>query len=228
MSKRICILLFILLCSKHLIQAQSNYYDDDAALWLKLELDKKMGDRFSFQWSNQIRVNNNITQFGQVASDIGFQYKVHKQFKMLMGYVWRENRILNGSYLTSQQVYTGFVFSQHFKRFTVQYRFRMQNQWKAVEQSKESFITNSVIRNKVKVEYELNKRWMPFVAVELSQSLYLLSMYPKSRSRYYFGTTFKPMQSHKVEVYFMLQNYSVYKNQPKRFFVYGITYNISF
>lgn len=206
----------------------SQYFDEDASLWLKVELEKKVMDNLSLQLTTQCRINNNVSQIGQVALDFGLRYKINKHIKLMGDYVYRENRLLDGNYLSVHQFYTGFIFKQKFDRFTFRYRLRIQTRFKQDEIAADVIWPSTVLRNKFTLKYEINKLIETYVAYELGTPLYSPQATGFNRSRTYLGSAIHLSKQSAVEVYFMLQRAYSYKNQPQRDFVYGLNYIYNF
>lgn len=206
----------------------SQYFDDDAALWLKVELEKKVTNNLALQLNAQCRINSNVSQVGQLAADIGLRYKLNKHFKLMADYVYRETQLLDGNYLSVHQFYTGVIFKQKFQRFTFRYRLRLQTRFKEDEIATEVIWPASVIRNKFTLKYELTKSWDIYTAYELSSPLYTPESLHFNRSRTYFGAAYHLNKSSNIETYFMLQRRYSYNNQPARDFVYGVNYVFTF
>lgn len=204
------------------------YFDDDAAIWLKVELEKKVTNNLVIQLTTQCRINNNVSQIGQLAADIGLRYKLNKHLKLMADYVYREAQLLDGNYLSIHQFYTGVIFKQQFQRFTFRYRLRLQTRFKEDEIASEVIWPASVIRNKFTLKYELTKLWDIYTAYELSSPLYNPASLYFNRSRTYVGAAYQLNKSSTIETYFMLQRRYTYNNQPARDFVYGVNYVYTF
>ena len=206
----------------------SQYFDDDAAIWLKIELKKKVTNNLALQLTTQCRINNNLSQVGQLAADVGLRYKLNKHLKLIADYVYREAQMLDGNYLSVHQFYTGVIFKQQFQRFTFRYRLRLQTRFKEDEIASEVIWPASVMRNKFTLKYELTKLWDIYTAYELSSPMYNPALLYFTRSRTYVGAAYHLSKSSAIETYFMLQRRYTYNNQPARDFVYGVNYLYSF
>lgn len=62
--------------------------DNDVQLRLGAELEKKINKKFSVSWSEELRLNNNVTRVDRIYSDLSFSYKVLKWIKLSAGYTF--------------------------------------------------------------------------------------------------------------------------------------------
>ncbi len=222
-AKPYIIVFFFLICRA----SKAQYYDDDAAIWLKTQV-KKNCNKTEWLFSMQFRLNNNVMQLGQVAGELGFRYKFNKHFKVMLHYVNRFNLSPEGYYVPTHQFYTGFLYRQEFERFSLRYRFRVQTRVKAGEQAADVLIPKSALRNKLSLYYDLNKRIKIYLAYELISPLNELEIYGYNRSRASVGMEYKLNKRSTIEPYFMIQRRYTYSGQPHRDFVYGLNYLFSF
>ncbi len=74
-------LCFALLC-------QSNLYaqSEDFELWKGIELKKAWGKDLTFSFEEQVRLNNNVSQFKSAFLDGGVRYELLKQARISLGY----------------------------------------------------------------------------------------------------------------------------------------------
>ncbi len=74
-------LCFVLLCQSSL-SAQS----EDFELWKGIELEKDWGKDLTFSFEEQVRLNNNASQFKSAFLDGGVRYELLKQARISLGY----------------------------------------------------------------------------------------------------------------------------------------------
>lgn len=209
-----------------LLQAQN--FDNDAALWLKAQFGKKIGSGFELRYSLQFRFNNNVSQLGQVANDVGLRYKVNKHLKFFLNYVLRESLLPPGYYRITHQFYTGLSAKTEFQRFTLKYRLRLQTRIREGELPEDVLWPESVIRNKFSLYYQIVKRTKIYMAYEIANPLADPESLGYNRSRTYLGCEYQLNRSSSLEPYFMLQRHYSLNNQPRRDFIYGLNFNFKF
>lgn len=226
MKRRSSIIFFLF--SFFCFRSQAQYFDDDAALWIKTQFEKDMGSGLDLRYSLQFRLNNNVSQLGQLANDIGIRYKVNKHFKLMLHYVLRSNRMPGDFFMNTHQFYTGFFAKTEFGRFTLRYRLRLQSRIREGEIPGKVLWPQSSIRNKFYLYYELQRKLKVYTAYEIASPLADPESLGYNRSRTYVGFVYILSRNSSLEPYFMLQRRYSLNNQPHRDFVYGLNWNYSF
>lgn len=233
--KRSCAFLFLLLS----LSCTAQMYLDDAQLWLKLNLEKKLSDKFDLRLSLKGRGTDNVTQFGRGAVDIGLAYKLNKNVKLMGDYVFIQRRRNNGSYRTQHQYYAALILKKKFGKWQFNYRNRFQCRYKSPNASDDGYIPYYYDRNKITIRREATKRFSFYVAEEIYIPLNNPQVRGISHSRSFAGTFIKLTKKQQLEFYFMchlqLQNGnwydlddSHYPDPSDRRFVYGMEYTIEF
>lgn len=211
-----------------LLRGQDQYFDDDAAVWVKSQFEKDMGSGLDLRYTLQFRFNNNVSQLGQVANDFGIRYRLNKHFKLMLHYVIRNNRMPGNYYMNTQQIYTGMFARTEIGRFTLRYRLRLQTRIREGEQPGLVFWPNSSIRNKFYLYYELQRNLKIYTAYEIASPIADPESLGYNRSRTYIGFLYRLNRNSALEPYFMLQRQYSLNNQPHRDFVYGLNWNYNF
>ena len=203
-------------------------YNDDAKLWLYIKVDKDVISKLNIQFTMQNRFENNLTEYGQLNGNVELTYKINKNLRAVAGYVFGANRRMNGTYGDRQQAYAGFLLRKKVKRFLFSYRNIVQAQYKNIYTSENGTVPLWFDRNKFTVRYELNKRIDVYVTEEINLSYGQFEYDNISRSRSSLGAIYNISKKTNIEAYFMFQEHFRYNNQPRRDFIYGITYSYSF
>lgn len=203
-------------------------YNDDAALWLTLNAEKKVSERLNLHLGQQVRINNNFADAGQFTTTLGSEYKVRKGIRIAAEYAFRQRRRLDASYSLRHQFFVSVFLRKKVQRFTFVYRNRTQAQytdWLNSEEGKQPELYN---RNKLTVKRELNKKWETYIAGEINLPVFRPERMTVDRSRLFIGMIYTLSRQLELETYFMLQKRFSYTNQPRRDFIYGITVNYTF
>lgn len=211
-----------------IINLLAQQFNNDAALWLNLSVQKELNKKLSTEITIQNRINNNISQYGQGSIDAGLTYKISKSIRISGNYMFRENRRLDGSYSTRHQLYTAFTYRKKINSFTIIYRNRLQARFKDIYSSSEGKTPVLYDRNKITLRYEINKRFDIYVSEELYSPFYNFKTIIIDRQRSALGTIYKISKSSEIEAYFMLQQQFYSNKQLRRDFIYGLTYQFDF
>jgi hypothetical protein len=214
-------------------------YLDDAQLWLKLNLEKKLSNKLGVQLILKGRGTNNITQFGRGAVDIGLVYKVHKNIRLMGDYVFIQRKRNSDLYRTQHQYYVALILKKELGKWQFKYRNRFQCRYKSPNTSDDGYIPYYYDRNKVTIKHETTKRFSFYLAEEVNLPFNNPQVKGISRLRSFAGTLIKITKKQQLELYFMChlqlqngdwydQDDSYYPDPLKRNFVYGIEYTIEF
>lgn len=220
--------IFILAMCVCFFAAKAQYYDDDAKLWLFVKLDKDLSSKLNAELSIQNRIEDNISQYSKMYGNLQLSYKINKNFRLIAGYGYGKNDRLDGSYGDRHRSYAGFILRKRVKNLLFSYRNIFQASVKNINTSEKGAVPLYFNRNKITVKYELNKRIEFYTAQELNLSYNQADYDNIARSRTYIGTIYNLSKKSSVEAYFMFQKKFKYVNQPKRDFIFGLTYSHSF
>lgn len=208
--------------------ANAQYYDDDARLWLYIKVDKDLSSKLNAEVSIQNRFENNISQYSKLYGNLQFSYRLSKNFRLLGGYGYGINDRDDGSYGNRHRAYVGFLLRKRIKNFVFSYRNIFQGSIKNANTSENGTVPLYFDRNKITMKYELNKHVEFYAAQELNLSYHQADYDNIARSRTYIGVIYNLSKKSSVESYFMFQQHLKYVNQPKRDFIFGLTYSHSF
>lgn len=74
------------LCVALLFQSNLSAQSEDFELWKGIELKKAWGKKLTFSFEEQVRLNNNVSQFKSAFLDGGVRYELLKQARISLGY----------------------------------------------------------------------------------------------------------------------------------------------
>ena len=217
-----------------------NVYLNDAQVWLKLSVQKKLSDRFSVELKNQDRFANNVSEFTRMKADLGFIFKLNQHIRLRADYVFIEKRKLSGAYSPRHRYYFAITAKKDIMRWRFSYRNLFQSQYIEPFTSEDGYIPYYYDRNKITVQYEYNKYLSFYVAEELYLPLNNPQVKGFDRSRTFVGLLYKLGKRQQLEAFFLyqaeLQNDRDWFNQRNTYpdytlardFVYGLGYSYSF
>lgn len=206
----------------------SQEYEDDAQLWLNLNLEKKLNDNFDVHFSHSSRISNNISEYRLGYGDIGVSYARNKNIKVMLDYVLRQRRNPDGSYSTRHRAYFAVILKKEISQFTFSYRYRFQGELRNVFTSENGMIPRYYDRHKLMVKYELNKRYSVYVSEELYYPWYQVKNKGFDRSRSAIGLICKLSKRKSIEGNFTYRHELNAFNRTNRDFIYSLTYSYEF
>ncbi len=206
----------------------SQEYEDDAQLWLNLNLEKKLNDNFDVHFSHSSRISNNISEYRLGYGDIGVSYARNKNIKVMLDYVLRQRRNPDGSYSTRHRAYFAVILKKEISQFTFSYRYRFQGELRDVLTSEDGMIPRYYDRHKLSIKYELNKRYSVYVSEELYYPWYQAKNKGFDRSRSAIGLICKLSKRKSIEGNFTYRHELNAFNRTNRDFIYSLTYSYEF
>lgn len=224
---RTLILSLVILATRPMVWAQTESIND-AALWLTINLEKKINDRWDIQLNQHNRIGENMTTYTRGNLDLGAKYHFNKSLKMMGGYVFIKNRRLDNSYATNHFLYLAVAAKKEYKNWELTYRNLVQARFRDFNTSETWNMPVWYERNKLTLSYQINKRYEGYVAQELYYPLNQTRTKGFDRSRSFGGLIYKVNKDVKVDFYFLFQQELNARNATNRDFVYGISYNQEF
>jgi len=208
-------------------QLKSQEYQDDAALWFNVYLEKKMG-KFEIHLNQKNRINDNVSTYHLGYADMGLTYNINKNIKVLGDYVYGWRRGGDYTFNNRHRFYFALILKKKLGNWTFQYRNRVQIQYSNIYTSADGLVPEFYERNKLTVKYELNKRVSFYVAEELYFPFYQAMNKGFDRSRSFVGGTYALTKHNEIELYFAYQHELNAFDVTRRIFIYGIGYSHSF
>lgn len=216
--------LFILVCFLSVrVKAQYN----DAGLWTSINLEKKLNKQFSVSVSEEIRMNENVTEIGTFFTDLGVNYKINKIFKIGGYYRFINKRNLDDSYNKRNRFYFDLSCKTKMYLFSLTFRTRFQSQFKETNKSADAGIAENYWRNKLSLKYDLNKKIGFIGSYEIFTPLRSYDKVFKDNQRFNLGLEYTFNKMHSFNLSYMIQNESNVNN-PESDYITCIGYNFSF
>jgi hypothetical protein len=222
---RVVLFAFVLFSATNAI---CQAFEEDARLWLTINLNKEIGKRIETQVLLQNRLSENMTRYAGYIS-LGSAYRFTKKFKVLAGYTYGIRPDDELEYEAVHKFFTGIMTRFKLQHFTLSYRGLCQWQSNGVTLFDDRKAPYFFLRNKVTARYDLKKRWQAYASGEFYVPLQYEYKYDYiARSRISVGAVYKVSKRRSVEGFFMLQQDNRYTSRSTRNFVYGLTYNVEF
>ncbi|MDQ3110202.1 MAG: DUF2490 domain-containing protein [Bacteroidota bacterium] len=203
---------------------------DDFGSWFTFGLNKDIGKKSSISFDQEFRLKENLSTINLFYTNIGFNYKVTKFFKVALVYRMINKQKNDGSYGMRSRIYTDLIFKTKPGKWTLDYRTRLQAEWRQAGYYSEFGNTPEIfLRNLFKVGYEVGPHLKPYAATELRwqiQNPRLPWANGFDRQRLIAGADYKINNMHTIGTYFLFQKeYNV--NDPQTLYILGLEYTIS-
>lgn len=136
-------------------------------------LEVPIGKKFAFQWSEEVRLNNNWGSVDKVLSGLGMEYEPLKYFKAGVEYVFVNDNDLEDGWGIKHRLNVDVTGSYDIGRFELSLRERVRFQFRSDSTNRyekpDPFIT---LRSRLKAAYDIrHSHWKPYVFAELYTTL---------------------------------------------------------
>lgn len=195
------IYFFILLLGFSL---QSLSQVNDAGLWLSLNVEKKITTRCTAVLSEEIRLNENISEVGSAFTDVGIQYKVFKRIFVSGNYRFIQNRNLDDSYSFRHRYYFDVAGKFKFNKLNATLRERFESQYKNLQSSENGKLPDNKLRSKLTLKFDLNKRYTPYLSGELFYQLNNPQGNEIDKTRYTLGVDYETNKFFSFAVFYFI------------------------
>lgn len=199
--------------------------DDDIQARFRAILDVPLARNLSLEWSEQVRMHNNVSDVDKILSSLGLNYKVLPWLKVGASYSlvnvrdaetnvvtgveevdWKMRHLVNVDVTGSYKV--GRVKLSLRERVRFNFRADSVNKYEHAD----PFIS---LRSRLKAAYDIRQcRWEPYAYVELYTTLNARNAVPNyknyeigykqymNRLRFSVGTEFKINNYHRLDIYY--------------------------
>ena len=221
---RYCLYILLLLCSFK-ISAQSEY-QKDAAIWSHIKLSKSINKKWGLEFKFQQRFDNNISRLDRSSLNVNLEYKMYKGVRLEAAYAFMANQALDLSYSYRNRLRAALVLEKKFGQIEVSYRALSQWRYTDMFTDEEGFFPRWVLRNRLRVKYDLNRSFSPYASIE--SFVPLNGMYRQTLSKYrgQLGFLYHLSASVSLEAFYLFQQQLYSNNASRQDHVYGIGLNL--
>ena len=215
--------------------------DDDIQARFRAILDIPLAKNLSLEWSEQVRMHNNVSDVDKILSTVGLNYKVLPWLKVGASYSFvnvrdEETKLIDMNPVTDvtwqnrHMVNVDVTGSYKVGRVKLSLRERVRFNFRGDSINEYEKVNPAIsLRSRLKAAYDIRQcRWEPYAYVELYTTLNAVDAVPNykeynvaykqymSRLRFSVGTEFKINNYHRLDIYYrfhMNQSYDLdYKN----------------
>jgi hypothetical protein len=195
----------------------------DAGLWTSLTFEAGLVKKLSVAVSQEFRFNENVTELGTWISEAGLEYKLNKFIKASVNYRFTRKRQLNNLYTPRHRLFIDVKAEKKFKPFIVQFRTRFQEEYADIGRAPDGGFAGFYSRNKLSFKLDLDRKWEPYISIELFSPLRHIQPFLFDDSRYSAGFEYSLSKHHKLDLYYMIQR-EMNVSDPVTDFIGGIGY----
>ncbi len=220
--KYYCLMLISLLFS-----IQGYCQVNDAGLWMNVGLEKQLNKKISLLLSQELRMNENISEAGTVFTELGGQYKIIKNLSFSASYRFIMKRNLDDSYSKRHRYMLDLAYKYKFHKFNFSVRERFQNQYSDIYSSSAGAVPATYLRNKLSLKYGIRKRIDAYLSGEFFYQLNNPDGNELDNERFTAGMSYKLNRASDFDVFYMI-NKELNVKDPWTSYIIGIGYNYSF
>ncbi|MGI8893450.1 MAG: DUF2490 domain-containing protein, partial [Bacteroidia bacterium] len=195
--------------------------------WLSLSVEKKVSTFLSVELSQEFRFYENISEVGTAFSQAEFQYKIFRELRMGGEYRFIQSKRLDDTYRIRHRYAFFIIYIFDLNRFSIRIREKFQSRYTQINSSEGGNIPKDILRSRLTVNYDLRKRYSPFVAGELYLQLNNPIGNEIEKLRYKAGIDYEVNKHHSLTLAYLIDK-EVNQNKPRTDYVFDIGYNFSF
>lgn len=139
----------------------------DAGLWINATVEKKIVKGLDLVLTEELRLNENITEAGAIFTEVGLDYRLYKRIRAGIYYRFINRRNVNDTYRQSHRFFLELSYKPRIERFEIGYRIRFQAQFTDINKRQEGTIPEWYMRHKLQLAYNTKSRFDPYISGEL-------------------------------------------------------------
>jgi len=212
-----------------LVAAGSSYgqTQPDYSLWGEFALDIKLSKKFSLEFEEEIRLNQNISRLNYIHSSIGAGYRLNNALKFAFAYRFTGKYTFNDEFSYRHRLNLDASYRYSFSDFTLTYRTRILSELKNYNTDSNGKNPAWEWRNRVVAKYSY-KKISPYIGFEIFYQIKdirnpeLDNTWPKHRTS--LGADYKINKRNEIGVSFLIQR-GIDDDDPNELNVFGINYS---
>lgn len=210
------------------VKAQTAY--PDAGSWNTLNVEYKINKKITGLFTEELRFKENFTRLNLFYTNLGFEYKVTDYFKAALVYRFIEKYQDDNSFSFRHRIMLDLTFKRKVGKIGFSYRQRIQAEERDIYSSYDGAVPEWYSRNKFSLKYDTDKRYTPYLAVELRYQIRNSREWQSDktwhRSRYSLGVDYKINKKSTLGLYYLIQReYNVVMPQDQ--YIVGLEYSLA-
>jgi hypothetical protein len=200
---------------------------NDAGLWVSLNLEKRVTPAFSLHLSDELRLNENISEAGTHFTEFGGEHMIFKGLSGGVYYRFIQRRRLDDSYSKRHRFFAELSYKRKIGKISVALRERVQSQYKDLHSSDNGKIPEYYLRSKLTLRTKIIKRTQAFANTEVFYQLSNPKGNEVDQIRTSAGLEYKINPGGSIEAFYMI-NKEVRVSNPVTDYIIGLGYSYTF
>ena len=200
---------------------------NDAGLWMNAGFEKKLNKKLSLYLSEEVRMNENISEVGTIFTETGAEYKVLKNLNISAAYRFINKRRLDDSYSKRHRYMIDASYKLKIHKLNLAVRERFQSQYNDINSSAKGHLPENYLRSKLSLKYPLRKRIETYISAEIFNQLNNPDGNEIDNERFTAGITYKISKAADLDSSYLINKEINVKN-PMTSYIIGIGYFYSF
>ena len=187
--------------------------ENDKELWNSIGIKKKLPNSFELELEQSLRFKDQMSSFKQTFTELSASYEIIDDLKLFIPIRYALFRDKEKKRLS-----IGGSYKYDYKLANIRYRIKLQR----THEDNESPI--DFLRQKLSLEYKMNKKLRPFISGEVSYN-YKLKKYQYDENRFSFGVSLNLSKSRKIKIFYIRKLEKITKSNPDLINVFGAGYD---
>ena len=220
---------FSLIVFKNNVSGQVVY--PDAGSWNTFNIEFKFNKKLTGLFTEECRFKENFSRLNLFYTNLGIEYKISDFVKTALVYRFIEKYQDDNSFSFRHRIMFDLTLKKKFGKIGVSYRQRIQAEERDIYSSNDGYIPEWYSRNKFTFKYDTDKRYTPYVAIELRYQFRNPREWESDktwhRRRYSLGVDYKINKKSTFGLYYLIQHeFNV--ALPQELYIVGLEYSIAF
>ncbi|MCB0397471.1 MAG: DUF2490 domain-containing protein [Flavobacteriales bacterium] len=195
----------------------------DAGLWLGVNVKKNLTQKFSVEFGQALRWNENVTELGSTFSEIGGAYKIRPRLHISAFYRFGQDRQLDNRYSLCHRYYADLSYKIKLKPISLTFRERYQATYRDINRREKGEVARDYLRTRLALKYDLEKKYTPYLEAE---AFYRVDDWI-TKIRFRGGMEYDFNKWSSIELFYMI-NKEIQVVNPWTSFITGVSYTYSF
>jgi len=200
---------------------------EDARLWLKAGIKKKVTRRLDLELENCLRLGENYTRLNSYYIQLSAEQELLKGIKFGLALRQSYRRKTTPEYHSRQRFSTWLEAKKKiFPQWELQYRLMFMRQYTDFYTSERGYVHTDFLRNKFGLQYKPNQKYSPFISCELYYRM-RFDYSDFNRVRYTLGVDYRFDKHNKFTVFYRIQK-RLNENVPMTAYILAFDYAFIF
>lgn len=198
--------LFILLL-------QCAFAADDTESWNSIGFEKKLPYSLELEFNQEFRLIDQLSTIKQTISEVSLSYKVLDGVRIFipLRYAIFEDKV-------KQRLSFGGSYKYGWNPVSLKYRIKLQRTYENGD------FPEDLIRNRITIDYKLNKKIEPYVSGEFFH-LYNTGQFQYNENRISFGFNVDLPKKRSVKIFYTRKKEDIDSSKPDQINIFGLAYD---